>query len=124
GFYLVNLGFISLHLASEVEVNTATAAIELLSKKVGVVMLILGGMHFFNILVFNRWRRKERNAQTPNAQLYHPYYAGAYAPAAQGNGQAAYGQGNHAAYGANAAAPAAQPVTPADPNAPGPEQGS
>src|SRR5205807_5010356 len=32
--------------------------IEYLSTKVGFVLLVLGGMHFFNLLVLSRWRRR------------------------------------------------------------------
>jgi hypothetical protein len=59
GFYLVNLGFVSLFLKTDTPVWTTTEAMELLSQKVGVVLLVLGGMHFFNISAFNRWRRRE-----------------------------------------------------------------
>jgi hypothetical protein len=30
----------------------------MLSGKVGVVLLVLGGMHFFNLLVFSKMRRR------------------------------------------------------------------
>ena len=33
-------------------------AIELLSTKIGLVLLVLGGMHFMNMLVFSRLRRR------------------------------------------------------------------
>ena len=35
---------------------------ELESVKIGVVLLILGGMHFFNILVFAKMRSRATNA--------------------------------------------------------------
>lgn len=38
---------------------------ELLSYKLGVVLLILGGMHFFNIYVFNRMRKNALYDQAP-----------------------------------------------------------
>ena len=58
GFYLVNLGFVSLFLKGGMRVENATQALEALSTKVGIVMLVLGGMHFFNISLFNRWRTR------------------------------------------------------------------
>ena len=32
--------------------------LETLSRKVGVVLLVLGGMHFFNLLVFSKMRKR------------------------------------------------------------------
>jgi hypothetical protein len=57
GFYLINFGYIALTLATQAALNTLREAIELESKKLGVVLLILGGMHFFNILVLAKMRR-------------------------------------------------------------------
>jgi hypothetical protein len=39
-------------------VTSARAAIELVSDKIGVVLIVLGVMHFFNLYVFNRLRRR------------------------------------------------------------------
>ncbi len=58
GFYLVNLGFISLTLKLGYLVRDAQESIEALSGKVGVVLLVLGAMHFFNLYVFSRVRRR------------------------------------------------------------------
>ncbi|MGB6386569.1 MAG: hypothetical protein WBE45_10970 [Terriglobales bacterium] len=60
GFYLINIGFVSLALKTGATVVTSRAAIELLSDKMGMVLLTLGGMHFFNLFVFSRIRK---NAQ-------------------------------------------------------------
>ena len=69
GFYLVNLGFVSLYLRGGMAVEDLTGALEALSAKVGVVMLVLGGMHFFNIMLFNRWRpRGQLQAAPPPVQ--------------------------------------------------------
>jgi len=54
GFYLINLGFISLALTLGYNVDSLRQSIEALSSKVGVVLLVLGGMHFFNLYVFSR----------------------------------------------------------------------
>src|SRR6266436_1572750 len=48
GFYLINFGYVSLALKLTSEVGTTQASIEALSYKVGLVLLVLGGMHFFN----------------------------------------------------------------------------
>lgn len=58
GFYLINFGYVSLALKLGYDVVSARAGIEALSVKVGMVLLVLGGMHFFNLLVFSRMRRR------------------------------------------------------------------
>ena len=57
GFYLINLGYISLMLRLGYDVKDARFSIEALSLKLGAVLLVLGGMHFLNLLVFSRMRR-------------------------------------------------------------------
>jgi hypothetical protein len=56
GFYLINIGFVSLALKTSDVISTPRAGIEMLSDKLGVVLLTLGGMHFFNLFVFSRIR--------------------------------------------------------------------
>ena len=63
GFYLVNLGYISLMLKLGYAPDHATGAIEALSNKVGMVLVVLGGMHFFNLLIFSRIRRRSLQGQ-------------------------------------------------------------
>jgi hypothetical protein len=58
GFYLVNLGYVSLALRLGYNVASTREAIEALSYKVGMVLLVLGGMHFFNLFIFSRMRRR------------------------------------------------------------------
>ena len=58
GFYLVNIGFVALALKESMPIFTAQAAIELVCTKVGQVLLVLGGMHFFNLYLFHKLRRK------------------------------------------------------------------
>ena len=67
GFYLINLGFVSLALKLGYDISTPKEGIEALSVKVGTVMLVLGAMHFFNLLLFSRMRHRAttRNAQPP-----------------------------------------------------------
>src|SRR5438876_12283153 len=52
GFYLINIGYVTLALKYGVVAVDAQEALESLSTKVGLVLLVLGGMHFFNLLVF------------------------------------------------------------------------
>ncbi len=64
GFYLINVGYIALALKTEEALVTARGVIELESGKIGVVLLILGAMHFFNLFVLSRMRQKAR--RNPN----------------------------------------------------------
>jgi hypothetical protein len=56
GFYLVNIGFVSLYLKTTEEILDARGVFEVLSSKMGIVLLALGGMHFFNLYLFTRMR--------------------------------------------------------------------
>jgi hypothetical protein len=58
GFYLINLGYVSLALKLGYSLVSAQEGIEALSVKVGTVLLVLGGMHFFNLFIFSRMRRR------------------------------------------------------------------
>ena len=58
GFYLINFGYVSLALKIGYEVTSMREGIEALSWKVGLVLVVLGGMHFFNLYVFSRIRRR------------------------------------------------------------------
>src|ERR1700691_4052636 len=46
GFYLINVGYIALALKTADPLKDIRGVIELESGKIGVVLLILGGMHF------------------------------------------------------------------------------
>ena len=58
GFYLVNIGFITLTLSIGEEPTTIPETIRFLSSKVGLAVLVLGGMHFFNMSAIARFGRK------------------------------------------------------------------
>ncbi|KYF58167.1 hypothetical protein BE08_40575 [Sorangium cellulosum] len=64
GFYLVNLGYASLILKAD---RSATMAegIEVLSSKLGMLLLSLAVMHFGNLYVFHRIRRRAKLAVLP-----------------------------------------------------------
>ena len=55
GFYLVNLGFIAIALSVAGEPVTVAGAIRLLAWQVGIAILVLGGMHFFNMGAISRY---------------------------------------------------------------------
>ncbi|MEM6260771.1 MAG: hypothetical protein AAGC44_08570 [Planctomycetota bacterium] len=57
GFYLINFGWVTLALKAGIAPQNPAEVFELISYKIGVVLLVLGGMHFLNIYVFNRMRK-------------------------------------------------------------------
>ncbi len=65
GFYLINIGYVTLALKTTENLGTLRSAIELVSDKMGVVLLVLGGMHFFNLFVFSRMRKRAQVRTTP-----------------------------------------------------------
>src|SRR5580658_3795587 len=58
GFYLINVGYIALALKTSEDLADLREVIELESGKIGVVLLILGGMHFFNMFVLAKMRKR------------------------------------------------------------------
>jgi hypothetical protein len=58
GFYLINFGYVFLALRLGAKPWDLPSGIEFFSTKIGLVLLVLGGMHFFNLYVFSRMRRR------------------------------------------------------------------
>lgn len=58
GFYLINFGFITLTLSLGAEPTTVPEAIRFLSSKVGLAVIVLGAMHFFNMGAIAQFGRK------------------------------------------------------------------
>jgi len=58
GFYLVNVGFVALAIKLGLQGHGVAGLFESVSIKVGTVLLVLGGMHFLNLYVFSRIRRR------------------------------------------------------------------
>lgn len=58
GFYLINVGYVTLALRLGAKPVAVTEAVEILSTKVGMVLVVLGVMHFFNLFVFSRMRKR------------------------------------------------------------------
>lgn len=71
GFYLINLGFITLTLSLGREPVTVPDAIRFLSSKVGLAVIVLGAMHFFNMGAIARFGRKVNDwfATAPRAAM-------------------------------------------------------
>jgi hypothetical protein len=56
GFYLLNLGFVTLTMQTSGDIDGARQGLQLLSVKIGEVLLVLGVLHFANLAVFARLR--------------------------------------------------------------------
>ncbi|MEU8331104.1 hypothetical protein [Micromonospora sp. NPDC048839] len=57
GFYLLNLGYVTVAMRHSDPVVSTSEAMEELSLKVGLVLLVLGALHFFNVFALGRYRR-------------------------------------------------------------------
>ena len=58
GFYLINIGYAVYTLRIFGTIDSAQVVIEKLSVKIGAIILILGAMHFFNLFVFFKLRKR------------------------------------------------------------------
>lgn len=58
GFYLINLGYILLSLETRKNIVSLKDSIELLSDKIGFVLLVLGILHMLNVYVIAKWRTR------------------------------------------------------------------
>jgi hypothetical protein len=65
GFYLINVGYMTLAMRTTATLADARQAIELVCDKIGVVLLVLGIMHFFNLYIFNRLRKRGQDRERP-----------------------------------------------------------
>lgn len=62
GFYLINIGYMSLSLKEAGSIGSTQTVIEVLSYKLGYIILVLGAMHFFNLIVFYKLRNRAQHA--------------------------------------------------------------
>ena len=58
GFYLINIGYMSLALKATGSIPSVQVVVEVLSYKLGWIILILGGMHFLNLTIFFKLRNR------------------------------------------------------------------
>lgn len=72
GFYLINIGYVTLALQYGAKPRELAGAIEVLSTEVGLVLLVLGAMHFFNLAVFAKMRRRAMNGIDPTSNKMRP----------------------------------------------------
>ena len=65
GFYLINVGYIALVLRADQKPNDLVQAIEIFSHKIGVVLLVVGIMHFINLKIFSAMRYRAQKVVPP-----------------------------------------------------------
>ncbi|HEY8796864.1 MAG TPA: hypothetical protein VIO85_03270 [Candidatus Dormibacteraeota bacterium] len=70
GFYLVNLGAAAILINAGGAPRTFPDMIQETVTRIGVVLLVLGTMHFFNMFVLHLLRRPLRQPQTPPPAAY------------------------------------------------------
>lgn len=59
GFYLLNLGFVLLRLQASSGLVSLDQLLLYIANNIGVVMFILGGMHFLNMFLIHRFRQAQ-----------------------------------------------------------------
>jgi hypothetical protein len=69
GFYLVNIGFITLLMTTARTLANTREAVELAADKIGGVVLVLGITHFVVLSFFHRLRRRGQE-RSPHARTY------------------------------------------------------
>jgi len=76
GFYLVSIGFVAvaIRISAGIGLEDMSGAIQVVSTKVGLVLLVLGVTHFLNLMMFSRMRWRVRlvppPAPAPEQQQY------------------------------------------------------
>jgi hypothetical protein len=65
GFYLLNLGYMAVAMRTDTAIPSASKALETLATKIGLVLLVLGVLHFFNVYFLGRYRRGRLRQQQP-----------------------------------------------------------
>ncbi|MEM6581901.1 MAG: hypothetical protein AAF699_11535 [Pseudomonadota bacterium] len=66
GFYLLNIGFVLLRLQTSAKISGIEAMIVYLSSSIGLVLLVLGAIHFLNMLVIHRFREAGLKKSVPH----------------------------------------------------------
>lgn len=70
GFYLVNFGVITFAMKTSERVIDVQTGIELLSTKVGVILVALGAMHFLILAVFSGVKRNNDDRRLLNERRH------------------------------------------------------
>jgi hypothetical protein len=71
GFYLINIGYAVYTLQVTGSIVNTQEVIEKLSLKIGLIILILGAMHFFNLYIFFALRKKATQEAKYKAPIVH-----------------------------------------------------
>lgn len=66
GFYLVSLGGVALLINTTDSLASAADVVRAVVTRVGLVLLLLGLMHFVNLVVLNRMRRHPETGPAPD----------------------------------------------------------
>ena len=74
GFYLINFGFVVFFLKVLEPVIDYQDVFEVLGAKIGFVLLVLGGMHFFNIFLFVKMRQRNEEKVHPKPPPLAPQF--------------------------------------------------
>jgi len=69
GFYLINAGYILYIMTITEKLSTTQQVMEMLSKKIGLIILVLGFMHFFNMYILFRGKKKSRENELRRMQI-------------------------------------------------------
>ena len=69
GFYLINAGYILYIMTITDRLATTQDVMEMLSKKIGLIILVLGFMHFFNMYILFRGKKKSRENELRRMQI-------------------------------------------------------
>jgi hypothetical protein len=68
-FYLLNLGYVAVAMRATATIPDASRALETLSVKIGLVLLVLGVLHVLNVFVLSRYRRGRLRQQQGHPPL-------------------------------------------------------
>ncbi len=69
GFYLINFGYALQNLIVRDHIANMTESIEMLSIKIGFIVMVLGGMHFFNLFLLFFMSNKSKVKKAPNVEM-------------------------------------------------------
>ncbi len=69
GFYLINAGYILYIMTISENLSSTQEVMEMLSKKIGLIILVLGFMHFFNMYILFRGKKKSRENELRRMQI-------------------------------------------------------
>ena len=67
GFYLLNVGFVAFYLQAGRPPEEMVEAIKFVSEKIGVVAIVMGVIHYFNVFNIAKIRRKAKSRREREA---------------------------------------------------------